>query len=272
MKGIYPLKELTTEELKQVELDTLIAIRDFCNAKGIKYFLCGGTLLGAVRHKGFIPWDDDIDIGMLREDYERFISEFDSSGRYKLITHVNNKEFRHPFAKLVDSQTVLEEQLVRSTSGMGVFVDIFPFDGLGDTLEGAKAIVKKARHNYHYGNFCQYYYYPLTKGPKKFLKNILIAYGFMSRKPYFDAIRRKGLKIPFKTSKYAGCPLGQYKEREILPREVFEDVVDVPFENETFSAPKGYEAYLTSLYKDYMQLPPEDKRVTHHSFKVYWKE
>ena len=102
------MRELTTEELKKTELDILRAIRDFCDAKGLKYFLCGGTLLGAVRHKGFIPWDDDIDIGMLRSDYETFIREFPDTGRYRVITYTNNKEYRNPYAKVVDTATVLK--------------------------------------------------------------------------------------------------------------------------------------------------------------------
>lgn len=265
------MRELTTEELKRTEVEILIAIREFCEKRGIKYFLCGGTLLGAVRHKGFIPWDDDIDIGMLREDYDILVNEFPSDGRYKVITYKNNNEYRHPFAKVIDTKTVHKETLVRSTEGMGVFVDIFPFEGLGDSMEEAKAIVKKVRHNYHYGNFCQYFYYP-PKSIKKIAKNIVILFSFMTRKLYFGSAEKLCLKHPFKDSKFAGCPWGQYAEREILPKEAFADVIDISFENGTFSAPVGYDAYLKSLYRDYMQLPPEDKRVTHHSFKAYWKE
>ena len=265
------LRELTTEELKRTELDILRAIRDFCDAKGLKYFLCGGTLLGAVRHKGFIPWDDDIDIGLLRDDYETFLKEFPSDGRYRLITYKNNKEYRNPYAKVVDTATVLKEQLIRNTEGMGVFVDVFPFEALGDTMECAKKILRKVHHNDHFGNYCQFFFYS-PKSPKKIAKNIKMVYSKMTRKMYFDGIGRLCGKYSFEDSKLAGCVMGQYREREILPKEAFADVIDIEFEGDTFSAPVGYEAYLSSLYHDYMQLPPEDKRVTHHSFKAYWKE
>jgi len=269
--GSHILRELTTEELKRTELDILRAIRDFCDAKGLKYFLCGGTLLGAVRHKGFIPWDDDIDIGMLRSDYETFINEFPDTGRYRVITYKNNKEYRNPYAKVVDTATVLKEQLVRNTEGMGVFVDVFPFDGLGDTMEGALAILNKVHHNDHFGNYCQFFFYP-PKSPKKIAKNIKMVYSRLTRKMYFDAIGRLCMKHSFEDSKFAGATMGQYREREILPKEAFDGVTSIEFEGDTFSAPVGWEAYLKSLYHDYMQLPPEEKRVTHHSFKAYWKE
>ena len=138
-------------------------------------------------------------------------------------------------------------------------------------MEGALAILNKVHHNDHFGNYCQFFFYS-PKSPKKIAKNIKMVYSKLTRKMYFDAIGRLCMKNSFEDSKFAGATMGQYREREILPKEAFADVIDIEFEGDTFSAPVGYEAYLSSLYHDYMQLPPEDKRVTHHSFKAYWKE
>ena len=138
-------------------------------------------------------------------------------------------------------------------------------------MECAKKILRKVHHNDHFGNYCQFFFYS-PKSPKKIAKNIKMVYSKMTRKMYFDGIGRLCGKYSFEDSKLAGCVMGQYREREILPKEAFADVIDIEFEGDTFSAPVGYEAYLSSLYHDYMQLPPEEKRVTHHSFKAYWKE
>jgi lipopolysaccharide cholinephosphotransferase len=138
-------------------------------------------------------------------------------------------------------------------------------------MEGALAILNKVHHNDHFGNYCQFFFYS-PKSPKKIAKNIKMVYSRLTRKMYFDAIGRLCMKHSFEDSKFAGATMGQYREREILPKEAFDGVTGIEFEGDTFSAPVGWEAYLKSLYHDYMQLPPEEKRVTHHSFKAYWKE
>ena len=264
-------REIETEELKKLELDVLIAFRDYCEENGIRYFFTGGTLLGAVRHGGFIPWDDDIDVVMPRKDYERFLAEYPKDGRYKVINRKFNKDFYAPYSKLVDTKTEIIEQKIRSIKGMGAFIDIFPLDGLGDSEEVAKANVRKSRKFFHYASFCRYPYF-YFKGFKGFFKNFLILYSFITKNLYFKAIDNLGAKHSFEEDLYVGCSFGYNKEREVLERSIFEGAVDMKFEGETFKVPVGYKAYLTSFYDDYMQLPPEEKRVTHHSFKAYWKE
>ena len=115
------------DELRRIELDILDHVAKFCDERGIKWFLIGGTLIGAVRHKGFVPWDDDIDIGMLRPDYERFVREFPDRGTYRLRTPERGS-YMYPFTKVVDTRTsVREEEL--TARNLGVWIDVFPFDG-----------------------------------------------------------------------------------------------------------------------------------------------
>jgi lipopolysaccharide cholinephosphotransferase len=139
------MQELSIERLKETELDIFIEIDRFCRKNEIQYSLAGGTLLGAVRHKGFIPWDD-IDLMMTRENYDRFISLFSKeAGRYRVITYQNNPQYKYLFAKVVDSQTKVVEEHYFPVDDLGVFVDIFPIDALGNTIGEAKQKLKKAK-------------------------------------------------------------------------------------------------------------------------------
>ncbi len=142
-------KEITLEEMKGIELNILKQIHELCISQGFRYFLIGGTLLGAVRHKGFIPWDDDIDIGMPRSDYERFI-EYCSSNEvpFKLVCNKTDPNYGYLFAKAVDRNTVLiEENANKDGAELGIYVDIFPIDGLGNTFDEAINSLNKTRFN-----------------------------------------------------------------------------------------------------------------------------
>ena len=126
------VKELTIEELKAVELNILKDVAKFCEKHDIKYFLCGGTLLGAIRHKGFIPWDDDIDIAMPREDYERFFKLYNSSNtRYHADSLENNPNWHMSFGRVGDTATVLYEHTLKEKyKEYHAFIDVFPVDGI----------------------------------------------------------------------------------------------------------------------------------------------
>ena len=122
------------EELHQIELDMLKEIDRICRRENIQYYLAGGTLLGAVRHKGFIPWDDDIDIAMARDEYERFLKVMKKERHpyLKIFAMEFDKEYQYTFAKVVDTRTRLIEEIGKDLPDMGVFIDIFPIDGLGN--------------------------------------------------------------------------------------------------------------------------------------------
>jgi lipopolysaccharide cholinephosphotransferase len=126
------MKKIENDELKELQLDMLKNVAEFCKERGIQYSLAFGTLLGAVRHKGFIPWDDDIDICMPRPSYDRFVQEYeDSEGIYECLTFEKDNKFLFPFAKVSDRRTVALEQarFVDKYSKLGVNIDIFPVDG-----------------------------------------------------------------------------------------------------------------------------------------------
>ena len=132
---------MTLNDIKKVSLDILISIHEYCKANGIKYSLGYGTMLGAVRHKGFIPWDDDIDILMMREDYDRFLSGYKDS-KFEVIDHKREKKYILPYAKVVDKNTVLFNSWMPDLK-LGVSVDVFPVDYVGKDMDEAEKLYNK---------------------------------------------------------------------------------------------------------------------------------
>lgn len=271
-------KDIQLAEMKQIELRVLKQIREICEAQGFRYFLVGGTLLGAVRHQGFIPWDDDIDIGMPRPDYERFIDYCLSHDvPFKVMCNRSEKNYGYLYAKAMAPDTViLEESSNRYDVDMGIYVDIFPVDGLGDTRAEAVKKLNKTRFKRELLVAANWKKFSRSKTRPVYYEPIRLAFFCMSRGSSFGKLIRKIEscydKDGFDKKNFVGAVCGAYRNREIVPREVVAETVSLPFEDTEFRCPKEYDAYLTAIYGDYMKLPPEEKRITHHSFQAYYKE
>lgn len=267
------MKEIEIDELKRIQLDILKHIDEFCLKNGLTYFISGGTLIGAVRHKGFIPWDDDIDIMMKRDDYDKLIKLYLAKDKscYKLYSFEQDKKFPYPYAKMDDSRTVLDEEITDSYK-MGVNIDIFPIDTISDDINIQKTVVKR---NKRWIQLITLKRVPIKRG-RSLLKNAVLAlshlitsfipYSFIVLKIINNAKAAKCEK-----SAHCGCLVWGYGLKEIIPRRALAESIRLPFEDCAFSAPKGYDMYLKSLFGNYMELPPVEKRQTHHSFKAYWK-
>lgn len=268
------MKEIKIDELKQILLETLDEIDQFCRRENIKYFLIGGTLLGAIRHKGFIPWDDDIDIGMPRQDYIRFCNTFRSNCCY--VLDEKNKDYYLPYAKVINTKGSLHED-IRTKMIIGPYIDIFPFDFISFNKEkklkkymerkGLIHTIWKIKHvNFHN-----------TKNKFKkvvfFLVNLFYPFSL-------NSIAKKNKKkaeqfIEKETGVFCenyGNLFGVWGMKEISKRQYFADTVEVPFEGRSYFAPCGYDEYLKGLYGDYHRLPPKEKRSSHHRYKVWWRE
>ncbi len=265
------MKELTLTEIKHIEFDILKYFREVCHNYGLQYFLSNGTLLGAIKYGGFIPWDDDIDVIMPRTDYNRLIHLFQDTEEYVLFSIERQPKFMFPFAKLCDMKTYKDETGINNGITLGVDIDIFPLDEWTDSLEQCKCTIQRIQT--YYRKICLSKI-PL-KGGKNFIRTcikmiVLLVVKCNGSKRYVKRIQKIVIKKNSKNARYKGCfvwPI--YGENEIIPAEFFSDTVEVEFEGETFSAPVGYDAYLRSLYGDYEKEPPTEKQRTHHNFTAY---
>lgn len=266
------MREIQFEEMKKIELNILIYFTEVCEENNLRYYLGGGTLLGAVRHKGFIPWDDDIDVMMPRPDFQKLLSLSINNENYNIIKP-GTAGYYYNFAKLVDTRTILEEKGIKVIDGLGVYIDIFPLDGMPETPDARKKRFKELnsirkrinntcllkpkfhRNPFAYLNACRIY---------NSNKNIDLS---SLQKKYLDS----ALKNSFDDSEFVFAAGGAYGARDIFPGKWFEKEIELQFENLSVKAFNGYDFYLTQLYGDYMTLPPEDKRVTPHHTIVYFK-
>ena len=262
-------KEIGTEELKKIQFEILCFVDQFCKNNGIRYWIDCGTLLGAVRHKGFIPWDDDIDLGMLREDFDRFCTTFNaSSDRYVVHSTATDPEYYFPFAKVYDSRTVLYEP-DRQGHKLAVNIDIFVYDNAPDDdrrLEKAYfwrdfwRKLNNARTSHHRA----------TDNP---VKECAVKAGSMLLKAFpKDYFVRKQVRCCRKYEHEQTSRVGNFSdsERMVCSKRVFNGFVELPFEGRLFPAMAGYDEWLRAFFGDYMVLPPESKRVSHHEFEAYY--
>ena len=259
-------------EIQKMELGIMEYIHEVCQKIGAKYFLAYGSLIGAVRHKGFIPWDDDMDICMLRDDYKKLqdylIAHPDE--RYELMSYKNNINYVYPFMKIKDNQTYLVEEDVRIDSNMGIYVDIFPVDGYEDDQafkDKMTKIIKKRQLS------C-YTFKGITN--TKSVVNSMIRYisvmifYFTNTNKYVSQIDE--LAKSRKVEDYEQVDYLIYKDmnKPVWKREWLENVETGNFEGKEFMIPNHYHEILTSDYGNYMQLPPVEQQVSHHDFKL-WK-
>lgn len=267
------MKKLELADVKQIELDILIYLDQVCKKHNLRYFLCGGTMLGAVRHKGFIPWDDDIDILMPRPDYKQLIEILKKEhGRYT-VCDTKDEGYYYNFAKVVDSKTKLVENGHNLIANMGVYVDIFPLDGMpSDPKEREEHFKQLDKLRKRINTFS------FTK--PKLCKNIFFyikKYAIYIKNKYSDlgnvqqAYEQLAEQYAYDESEFLYATGGAYGAKEIFKKEIFAKSVQLEFEGHFFPAPAAFDTYLKQLYNDYLQLPPVEKRVTHHNFDAWYK-
>lgn len=271
------MKEISSNELKKIELRLLKEIDKVCRAQHIYYSLDGGTLLGAIRHNGFIPWDDDIDILMTRENYDRFIDYCKKNKTsFSLLSSETNDKYGYLFAKVMDMSTILQEHVGnRNNIEMGVCIDIFPVDYLGNSFKEAKKNMRKTSFlrellvARNWKTFKRSKTKSIIFEPIRFLLFILSR--FANEKKLIYKIKRKN-EIFSKTFKtYSGCICGSYRYKEIVKTSTYKDYALHRFEDSDFYIVCEYDYYLSSLFGDYMKLPPKEKQITHHSFNAFYK-
>lgn len=257
---------MTTEEIHEGLLELLKYFDSFCRKNNLTYFLSGGTLLGAIRHKGFIPWDDDADVMMPRADYNKLLNlSNDISGKLELKSLENDSNWEYPFAKLNDTTTIVDDEY--RSAQHGIFLDIFPIDHLPDDIKVQKKIVKEIKMlDVLRGSSSKKKFKPEEK--YVFLKKMVSKYANSKGSSYYAKKMDKyvrNLNESNVLSKTNGAILvPNYGIREFLPIGTFDDAISTPFEDTELSVPKNYKTYLESLYGDYHKLPSEDQRKGGH--------
>lgn len=266
------MKEMVLDEVKEVQLKILKEVSDFCDENNIKYFLAYGTLLGAIRHKGYIPWDDDIDIMMLRDDYDKFLELFNKSNEeLKVAAYELDKTFPYTFAKVFDKKTTLKENVLINYN-IGVNIDLFPMDYLPEDLNESEKLYKKLdilKKIYTLKVIKQNRNRKITKEIILYVSKII--FSFISIKKLVQRIINMTKRYRDKPSNYVGCAVwGNMGER--VEKEAFSNSIDANFEGYIFKVPIGYDTYLKNVYGDYMELPPLEQRKAHHSYQAFWKD
>jgi lipopolysaccharide cholinephosphotransferase len=265
------MKEITPTESKQLMIEILEAYAKFCDQHQLRYYLTYGTLLGAVRHQGFIPWDDDVDVMMPRPDYEKFL-DLTKNGlgpKMKVDSFKMNPNYIYPYAKVIHEDTLVIEEFYNYNTG--VYIDIFPVDGLPtDPTERAKHYQKMAktrkfhslafRHKTHWDN-------PIKNLRMKILIQLIHLYGDHRVLKHIDDLAKS---IDYELSDTVGIIVWGYGGREACLKEELSSSMDLPFETLTLKAPQNTDSWLSQVYGDYMTTPPLDKRSSTHINTIFW--
>lgn len=250
---------MTLPEIQQTEKEILAYVDELCRKYSLRYWVCGGTLLGTIRHKGFIPWDDDIDIFLPWRDYQRLIAVFEETEYFSMLGFgtTERNDFPDPLAKVVDKRTIIDENIGTVRKVNPLFVDVFPLVGMPEDAEERKLFFA---------------------GYKELNRRIWQAFydtnGRVDVFPEWYGKQKEYLAAyDFDTASYVGVLGTAYWEKDCTSRQVYETTLRMPFEDIEVNVPSGYKEYLDNLYgPDWMVVPEESRRKTHHMVTAYRME
>ena len=273
------MQELLLEDCKKIEYGILKFIHKICRQNNLRYYLAYGTLLGAIRHGGFIPWDDDIDVFMPYEDYMQLIEimKYDDSP-YQLVSYEMNRRFTAPLPKMIDSRTIIiQDYGFIERVQLGVYVDIFILNGIGDDKALA---IKKSKYNLErLGRWAKAdckMFPPNQNKIKGFLRWITnIPYKIIGIEGYLRRIAAYRAEHLYDSSDYitqTSLPSVNTVEKNVWRTEDFGEPIELQFETGVFYGPRNFDFLLTEFYGDYLKLPPKEKQKTEHRYKAYYKD
>ena len=271
--------EISCADMQRIEFHMLRLLHNICMKHHLRYYMIGGTMLGAVRHGGFIPWDDDIDVGMPREDYETFlrVAPKELPRSVSLRSLLGQEIYQYGYAKLIQTNTVLVEDYYPQYQ-IGVYLDVFPLDVFPVGREG-KRLQRRILWSARLTGWCHYneelrkldsLYKYIIKLPL-----IILAKAFIKPKGLQKKLRSLNAKLASRdtdNADYLFNGFGLWREREVMPKEIFGVPTPIEFEGHTFLGVEKPHEYLTRLYGNYMELPPVEKRESHHAYKVQYRE
>lgn len=267
--------KMEISNIRKVQLAQLQILRDFilfCEEHNLRYFMAGGALIGVLRHKGFIPWDDDIDLSMPRKDFDKFVAlQNKYPDGYSLVNHDIEPTWQFNFCQFVDDKSEIIVHMNEVPRSCKIWIDVFPEDGLPDN---------PIRRWFHVKHILMYRYLiqvPNVKtqidthkvGRPWYEKIVIKILHFLPLGKLINvdkmlkAMERLLRKYDYDNSKYVGSLLGKYRGKEVVPRNYWGNGIKLRFENIMVSCPVEFDKLLTRIYGDYMKMPPEDKRVGH---------
>ena len=264
------MREVTFEEQRRIQFDILIYFDEYCKQHDLNYSLGEGTLIGAIRHKGFIPWDDDIDLLMPRQDYDRFVNTY--KGKYRLVSLNTEKKWWSCYSRLTNEDTLVEFEDSRYNYH-GIWISLLPIDNYPDDKKEWNIAKKKIDGYLNIVRIKNSYWIKgvsiirnLIKYPAKIMlwpfSYNFIGYQCQKLLKSFDK----------KVTKHKGQMACLWHEPWVFDADLIDGYVEVEFEGRKFPAMKGYDTYLRGQYGDYMKLPPESQRVPKHDYTAYWKD
>ena len=263
-------KKLDIDEIKEVELGVMDYIHNICKEKGINYSLAYGSLLGAVRHRGFIPWDDDLDIALKRDEYDKLYQAIleDNNSIYKVVSWENDSRYPYPFYRVYDSRTVYENNYIQNDIELGICVDVFPFDDYKDVN---KEITKLDM----YRRLSVYTLYGIRNkeaGIKNIVRYLMLVVFRLTRVKTWNKKLNDCSKAPV-DGEYIDYLMESKKYITKLDAKALDEVVECKFEDRVYNIPKDYDHILTTIYgSDYMEIPSLEKRIQHDDFVAYIKK
>lgn len=269
--------ESELQKLQKIDIEILSDVVKILNKYGLKYYMIGGTLLGAIRHHGFIPWDDDMDIAMPRDDYEKFLGDCATElpKNLKIKNFRTDKNFKYSITRVVNTdfkvQELREQDKKKATTNISI--DIFPIDGVPDNV-----IAK----NYYYFRVLTYRALisliqkdNIDSVRKRNLpEKVMILIGTRIPLGWFFSANKLQYKIDNLLKKqstksvFAGTIMGAYRTKEIVPRRYFGEGKLYEFNGHYFRGPSDYDSYLRHMYGDYMQLPSKQQRESKRHFQI----
>lgn len=267
------MKEIDIEERKSIQMSIMDAVHQFCQEHDIRYSLACGSLLGAIRHGGYIPWDDDIDIYMLREDYTRFAKAFPKvyKGRYEFGALERDEHWTFLLGKVWDNRTKMVDTR-QHTTDIGINIDIFPIDDVPEdnaTFERwnkwrKQQLIHLRRSSLHFSQ-------DFALWQNVLVPFVRLRYLFFNRQRALHRLNKAIQRFNGQNSAMVFETSSGLFVKHSFPKRLFDDITDIKFEDRTYKAFALYDEYLTLTFGDYMTPPPPEKQVPHHFERSYWK-